>query len=123
VRFGERLSFERVVDSTAETCQVPPLLIQPLVENAVKHGVADRVEGGMVRIEAHRIDDRLEVSVENPRDPDAPPRRGAGLGLENVNRRLNALDPRRTRLDIFRAPERFRVVLTLPAIEEGADGR
>jgi LytS/YehU family sensor histidine kinase len=89
----------------------------------VKHGVADRVEGGMVRIEAHRIDDRLEVAVENPRDPEAPPRRGAGLGLENVNRRLNALDPRRTRLDVFRAPESFRVVLTLPAIEEGADGR
>src|SRR5437867_3187607 len=119
VRFGARLGFEKRVEPGAERCLVPPLLIQPLVENAVKHGVADRVEGGSVRIEARRRGPSLEVTVENPRDPEAPPRRGHGLGLENVRQRLSALDPRGTRVDVFPEAERFRVRLTLPVREDG----
>ncbi|HYM81265.1 MAG TPA: histidine kinase [Candidatus Limnocylindria bacterium] len=123
VRFGARLGFEKHIDPDAERCLVPPLLIQPLIENAVKHGVADRVDGGVVKIEARRRGPALEVTVENPRDPEAPQRRGHGVGLENVRRRLQALDPRGTRVDVFRETERFRVVLTLPAVENvnGAD--
>jgi len=121
VRFGKRLTVERDVEPAALGCLVPPLLIQPLVENAVKHGVADRVEGGTVRIEARRRGESLEIAVENPRDPEAPAHRGSGLGLENVRRRLSALDPRRAHLDVLERPERFRVALTLPAVV--ADGR
>ncbi|HEY2953670.1 MAG TPA: histidine kinase [Candidatus Eisenbacteria bacterium] len=119
VRFGARLGVETEVEPHARACQVPPLLIQPLIENAVKHGVADRVEGGVIRIEARRRGGALEVAVENPRDPEAPPRRGQGLGLENVRQRLLALDPRNARVDVFPEPERFRVRLTLPAVEGG----
>ena len=115
VRFGERLIFEKRVQPEAERCQVPPLLIQPLIENAVKHGVADRIEGGTVRVSAAVKDGALEISVENPRDPDAPPRRGQGMGLENVRQRLTALDARQTRLDVFSEPEAYRVRLMLPA--------
>jgi len=122
VRFGDRLAVEKRVEPAAERCQVPPLLIQPLIENAVKLGVADRVEGGVVRIEARRSGGNLEITVENPRDPEAPSRRGHGLGLENVRQRLQALDPRATRVDVFREAERFRVVLTLPAAENGPGG-
>ena len=125
VRFGARLGVDKRVDPAALRCLVPPLLLQPLVENAVKHGVADRVEGGTIRIEAHRHGDALVVEVENPRDPEAPPRRGQGLGLDNVRARLDALDRRATRVDVDRAPDRFRVTLTLPALagEENRDGR
>lgn len=119
VRFGDRLAVERAIEPAALPCLVPPLLIQPLIENAVKHGVADRVEGGTVRIEARRDGARLEIAVENPRDPDAPPRRGHGLGLENVRRRLETLDPRLTRVDVLEHPDRFRVALALPAVENG----
>jgi hypothetical protein len=122
VRFGPRLEVERRVTPEAERCLVPPLLIQPLIENAVKHGVADRIEGGRVTIEACRRGNALQVVVENPRDPDAPTRRGQGLGLENVRQRLEALDPRRTRVDVLSEAERFRVTLALPAVES-EDGR
>src|SRR6185436_2785588 len=54
VRFGARLSFDRRIGPGAAECVVPPLLLQPLVENAVKHGVADRVDGGTIVIDAHR---------------------------------------------------------------------
>jgi hypothetical protein len=118
VRFGARLAVDRQVEPAAERCLVPPLLIQPLIENAVKHGVADRVEGGTVRIAARRRGDALEIEIENPRDPEAPPRRGHGVGLENVRQRLRALDPRGAGLDVVRGPDRFRVLLRLPAVEE-----
>lgn len=118
VRFGERLAVAKAIEPGALTCLVPPLLIQPLVENAVKHGVADRIEGGTIEIRARRLGDLLEVTVENPRDPEAPSRRGQGLGLENVRQRLAALDPRRSRVDVTREAERFKVVITLPVEEE-----
>jgi LytS/YehU family sensor histidine kinase len=123
VRFGARLSVEHRVDPSAERCLVPPLLVQPLVENAVKHGVANRVEGGTVILAASRRAGRLEVSVENPFDPDEPPRRGQGLGLENVRRRLRTLDPDSAGLDVSREGGCFRVQLYLPALEARDDGR
>src|SRR5215813_1424780 len=52
VRFGDRLRVERAVDPEAAACRVPPLLLQPLVENAIKHGIQNCVEGGTIRIEA-----------------------------------------------------------------------
>jgi two-component system, LytTR family, sensor histidine kinase AlgZ len=90
VRFGARLRVEEDIDPACEDCVVPPLLLQPLVENAVKHGVAGLIEGGVVRITARRDEGGVEIAIENPFDPDTPPRRGTGLGLENVRRRVAA---------------------------------
>ena len=115
VRFGERLVVDRTVAPDAAVCLVPPLLLQPLVENAIKHGVADRVEGGTVRIAARRADGRLTIEVENGLDPEAPARRGEGLGLENVRRRLDAFSAREARMDVHRNGNQFKVTLTLPA--------
>ncbi len=117
VRFGGRLEVERQVAPEAEVCLVPPLLLQPLIENAVRHGVAQRLEGGTVRVEARRHDDRLDIVVESPFDPAAPVHRGQGLGLANVRARLDLLDPRRTRVDAGPAGDRYRVCVTLPATE------
>jgi sensor histidine kinase YesM len=125
VRFGDRLEVERDVEPAAERCLVPPLLLQPLVENAIKHGVADRIEGGTVRVAAQIAEGALRLSVENPFDEDSPARPGEGVGLQNVRRRLDALSARQTRLDTRRENGRFRVMLTLPvrmAAEAGAAG-
>ena len=118
VRFGERLRVERVIDADAAVCQVPPLLLQPLVENAIKHGIQDCVAGGVIRIEARRVGGQLRVAVENPLDPDAPERRGEGVGLANVRRRLEMFGARESRLTAQRLDGAFRVTLTLPAVAE-----
>ena len=115
VRFGERLRVERAVDSDTMECQVPPLLLQPLVENAIKHGIQDCIDGGVVRIEARREGSQLRVVVENPVDPDAPSRRGEGVGLANVQRRLEVFGARDAHLSSVLAGEKFRVTLLLPA--------
>ncbi|HEV7499815.1 MAG TPA: histidine kinase, partial [Vicinamibacteria bacterium] len=115
LRLGARLCVEEGVDEAARSCRLPPLLLQPLVENAIRHGIATCPEGGVLRIEARTDGQRLRISVENPFDPDAPPRPGAGVGLTNVRRRLLAGYGDRSRLDAERAADRFRVAISMPA--------
>ena len=115
VRFGERLSHSVVADDAARACSVPPLLLQPLVENAVTHGIAQMLEGGEIRIEAERRGPELRISIRNPRDTDAPGRKGAGIGLQNVRRRLLALHGDAAEVRAAPDGEVYRVELRLPA--------
>jgi two-component system sensor histidine kinase AlgZ len=115
VRFGERLLVERAIDDDAFKRLLPPLLLQPLVENAVTHGISNMLEGGTVRINARAEANRLIVAIENPRDPEARRRAGAGLGLTNVRRRLEAAYGRDATVNVEAAPDRFRVELSLPS--------
>lgn len=115
VRFGPRLRYHIEADEAARACQVPPLILQTLVENAVTHGIAHLLDGGELRLSAARLDDRLKIAIENPRDPDAPRSRGAGVGLENVRRRLEALYGSEARLTVHAETEAFGVGLSLPA--------
>jgi hypothetical protein len=89
VRFGDRLKVRWDIADGTNDCEVPPLLLQPLVENAVTHGIAHLLQGGEIVVRAARREGRLYVGIENPCDPDRPQRRGAGVGLENVRRRLD----------------------------------
>jgi len=87
IRLGSRLRVEMHVEEDCRACLVPPLILQPLIENAVKHGIATLVEGGTIRVESFVRDGQLRVTVENPFDPQAPAPRH-GLGLRNLHRRL-----------------------------------
>ena len=116
VRFGNRLRVE-IDAERASDCLVPPLILQPLVENAVTHGIAHLLEGGVVRIRASAGAARLVVSVENPVDPDPPEGRGTGLGLSNVRERLrSAYGALEARLDVSVTAGTFRVQLELPLV-------
>jgi len=121
VRFGDRLRVEAQVADEARACIVPPLLLQPLVENAIKHGLQDLVDGGLVRIEAAREGGTLRLVVSNPVDADAPVRAGEGVGLENVRRRLAAFGAHEASLRAERATDRFTVILRLP-VRTGGEG-
>src|SRR6266704_2313945 len=90
VRFGSRLKMHEEIQEESKDCLLPPLLLQPLVENAVKHGIASLPEGGEIRLAAERQNGRLAIVVENSWDPEAPPRRSGGMGLKNVQMRLEA---------------------------------
>ncbi|MCP4896586.1 MAG: sensor histidine kinase [bacterium] len=122
VRYGSRLEVKQEVEAETEDCLVPPLLLQPLVENALKHGINRIVEGGTLLVEAHREERLLRLIVENPLDPDATgqPSKGAGIGLDNVQRRLRSLYGNRARLKVQEDAEKnsFRVEVILPAVTE-----
>jgi hypothetical protein len=115
VRFGERLKTALKVNEETLTLAVPPLILQPLIENAVHHGIAHLLEGGAVTIAAARREGHLELAVENPCDPERPASRGAGVGLANVKSRVEALYGHRARIDVDASPESYRVRLLLPA--------
>lgn len=117
VRFGDRLRVEYDSSPEARRCLVPSLLLQPLVENAIKHGIADRIDTGRIAVKAHRVEDELEIQVTNDFDEDAGSKPGEAVGIENVRRRLAAFAARETRLDVGAADGVFRVTLRLPARE------
>ena len=75
VRFGDLLRLEEHVEEAAKFCLVPPLVLQPLVENAIKHGIAGLLEGGLLRWGARLAGLGLLFVMENDVDPEALPRR------------------------------------------------
>jgi two-component system sensor histidine kinase AlgZ len=99
IRFGSKLKVEQDVNTHCAGCTVPPLVLQPLVENAVKHGIAGLLEGGTIRLTAQCVDSFLRLRVENEFDPEAPPTRKSGIGLANVRNRLKARFQEQARLD------------------------
>lgn len=120
VRFGDRLRVEDRVDERALGWKVPPLLLQPLVENAVRHGVARRVHGGTVHLGASVSGEVLLLIVENDLDAAAPPApAGSGLGLANVERRLRLTHGASARFRTVAVGERFRVEIEIA--REGAE--
>ena len=94
VRFGERLRVQWLLDPNADGAHLPPLLLQPLVENAVKHGVEPSRHGGKLRIATQRRGDRVVVRITNtlpaPHEGSTSTR-GHGIALDNVRARLALL--------------------------------
>jgi LytS/YehU family sensor histidine kinase len=90
VRFEDRLRFERTMDPGALDGRVPPMLVQTLVENAIKHGVADLPQGGVVRVRAAVNDRRMTISVSNSGTIRHAYDEG-GHGLHNTMARLRLL--------------------------------
>lgn len=115
VRFGARLGVQQEVDEAALPCLLPPMILQPLVENAVKHGIGGLPDGGTVHIDARCEGSLLKVVVENDTDPDTPPRKGNGIGLVNVRERLAAAYGHLASVHCTHENNKYRVALTLPA--------
>jgi two-component system LytT family sensor kinase len=95
VRFGDKLRFEKDVAEDTLDMLVPSMLLQPLVENSIKHGLSSKVEGGTIKIHAHRADSKLSLLVEDD-GVGIPESKLAtlldrGIGVSNVNERLKVL--------------------------------
>jgi len=125
VRFGERLRVAIDADADALPCLLPPLLLQPLAENAVKHGIGRMLAPGLVRIEAARAGSLLRIRIENDVDADEADEKGApggaGIGVDNVRRRLAAAYGHEAGARWTREEGRFCVELVLP-VETGPEG-
>lgn len=96
IRFGDRLRFETQIDAEVRFAVVPCLVVQPLVENAIRHGISSRASGGSVFVSARRIDDQLEIRVTDD-GVGLPPgwklEESAGLGLSVTRERIRGLHP------------------------------
>jgi hypothetical protein len=115
VRFGNRLRRRLDVSDEALNMGVPALLLQPLVENAVHHGIAHLIDGGEIKVSAKVRGSLLDIVVENSCDADRPVSRSTGLGLANVRGRVESMYGTRARMDVKNEPQTFKVLLALPA--------
>jgi signal transduction histidine kinase len=118
-RFDERLRFSFDVDSSLRSMKIPPMILQPLVENAVKHGISPLQEGGEVCIRAQLGSDRVIITVEDTGAGRRAPKRGrtTGVGLVNVRERLDHIYGPAGSIQLEEiAPKGMRAVLTLPQL-------
>jgi len=122
VRFGEKLRFEKEVDEATLDMLVPSMLLQPLVENSIKHGLSSKVEGGTIRIRTRREGSRLRLEVEDDGVGIAEARLATlleqGIGVSNVNERLKVLFGNEYRMWIDSQPGRgTRIQIELPELQ------
>ena len=122
VRFGDKLRYETDVANDTLDMLVPSMLLQPLVENSIKHGLSGKVEGGTIRIRTHRRDTKLHVSVED-NGIGIPEERLSGLldhgiGVSNVNERLKVLFGNEYRMWVESQPgQGTRIEIEIPELQ------
>ena len=117
VRFGHRLMTEISCDKKCQDCILPPMILQPIVENAIKFGLYDTTESVTVSIRAELEDNYLTLMVQNPYDPKtARPRKGTGFGLSGVQRRLNLLFARNDLIETHSDDTIFTTIIKIPQI-------
>lgn len=114
VRFGHRLDIQIDDDEQIHIWLVPPLLIQPLVENAIKFGLYGTTEQVTIRLKTERLNEGLQISITNPFDTDMQPPEGSGFGLAGLQRRLYLIYARNDLLKTTIENNHFTVQLTLP---------
>ncbi len=115
VRFGHRLTTRVTCDEPCASMVLPPMLLQPIVENAIKFGLYDTTEAVTIAIKAQLQDKLLMITVQNPFDPHtARPRQGTGFGLSGVQRRLYLLFARNDLLETQAKGELFTTILKIP---------
>ncbi len=130
VRFGaEKLRVEKEIDPATLEIPVPTMLIQPLVENSIKHGLEPRIAGGIITLRSRREGDRLVIEVEDDGVGIAPGRahtsgvlQGTGIGMKNVRERLQVLYGEAALFDVHSQPGRgTKVTLAFPAQHPDVD--
>jgi two-component sensor histidine kinase len=114
VRFGRRLRVEEAIEPACRGCAIPALLLQPLVENAVKHGISGLTEGGVIRLAAERTGSVVTITLENACDPESSAARQSGLGLKHVRRRLEVSYGDEASMEAGQREGSYRVRLRLP---------
>ena len=115
VRFSDRLQVDYLIDPAALAARLPPFLLQPLAENAVRHGISQVAGGGSIAVRARRLGDRVEIEIDNSGPPlGASGPAGQGVGLANSRERLRQLFGAAASLELEDRPGGVLARLRLP---------
>ena len=115
MRFCHRLQTEIVYTDEVLSFKLPVMLLQPIVENAIKFGLYDTTGEVLIRLEATSSDNYLEITIQNPFDPEtSQPLKGTGFGLSSVQRRLFLLFGRHDLLQTTKDENNFKTTLLIP---------
>lgn len=117
VRFGNRLATEIEIDDNTQQLKLPALLLQPIVENAIKFGLYDTTGDTVIRLYAAKEENNLVIRVLNPFDPEtSSPKQGTGFGLKSIQRRLYLLF---ARTDLLMTGAKENIFTTVVKIPQG----
>ncbi len=115
VRFGHRLQTQIAHAEEVLQMKMPSMLLQPMVENAIKFGLYDTIGEVIISIIAESVNDQLKVTVQNPFDAKtAAPMKGTGFGLASIKRRMFLLFGRQDLLQIEQTENQFTTIITIP---------
>jgi two-component system LytT family sensor kinase len=115
VRFGDKLITEEIIEPNCLDFKIPVLLLQPLYENAVKHGVYESTESVRIVTRAKEIDGYIEITISNDYYPAPSLRKGTGTGLLNVTRRLELFYGNKASIKTSKENGIYTVSLYIPA--------
>ncbi|MCF6271405.1 MAG: histidine kinase [Melioribacteraceae bacterium] len=114
VRFEKRLEFNLDITEECKDILIPNMILQPLIENAIKHGVYESSERVEITLSCRRKENIVEIKISNNYDPSAVSNIGEGIGLSNINRRLKLIYQRTNLVSITKLDNIFSVLLLIP---------
>ena len=116
IRFGDRLKFDIKCDVEASKAELPALILQPLIENAVKYGTHESTLENTVKMECDLVNNELEIIISNKMEKTIIPKKGRGIGLENVRTRLALVYSRNDLLSSTKDDDVFTVNVKIPQL-------
>ena len=114
VRFGDRLMFNNTITEELHRCKIPNLLLQPLFENAIKHGVQESIDTIVINLEGTLKNDILTIEISNNFDPESVSPKGSGIGLKNISQRLTLIYGREGLIRTEVKQNLYKVTLQIP---------
>jgi two-component system, LytTR family, sensor kinase len=114
IRFGKRLQVDRKIDDQSKYCLLPGLILQPIIENAIKYGIYESTDESNIVIESRIYDNLLEVKVSNEYDPNYMVKKGEGIGIRNVSSRLKIQYSREDLVKVAKYDHIFEIALRFP---------
>lgn len=119
LRLGDRLRVNWRMDDLPDDAMVPPLILQPLLENAVYHGIEPLTGGGEIDVALERKGATIQIDMRNPNTRGGSPRNGNKLALVNIRERLDLLFDIEAEYTVDDGPEYYRVRIVMPYVKEG----
>lgn len=114
IRFGDKLQFKFDVPKSCESCKLPNMILQPLFENAIKHGVYESTEPVEIITEVVERSNQLIISITNDFDSGMPTRKGKGIGIQNVHNRMQLVYQSSNLLQLRKTDKKFTAELIVP---------
>ncbi len=114
IRFGHRLNYKTNIPDDCDKFMIPNMILQPLIENAIKHGVYNSTEEVLVELVCKYDEREIIIEISNEYDPDSVRKKGSGIGLKNIQKRLQIIYKRRDLLEISAEKLVFRATIKIP---------
>jgi LytS/YehU family sensor histidine kinase len=118
IRFEDKFDYSEMIDDECNKAEIPNMILQPLFENVIKHAVYETLDKVLLTLKCGFDDGYLKLQLQNNFDESSKPRKGTGVGLKNINDRLNLIYRRNDLMEVKKEKGIFSVTLFIPVEDE-----